>query len=240
MEPPLSMGTDAPQLSAPIVSNEAAVFFREQILEWARVHGRTFPWRLTRNPYHILAAEMMLRRTQARQVVPIYERFLTLFPSVQDLAFASEQDVADALYSLGLAWRSANFRRMAEHICTRENGQIPEQRDHLLSIPGVGDYVASAVRCMAFDQDETLIDTNTVRVAGRYFGFPTHAESRRSRPVQQAVRELIDHNAPRASNLGLLDFAATVCQASKPLCYDCPVNSRCSFFENRSSSSSTT
>lgn len=212
-------------------------YFYERLLEWAQTHGRSFPWRETREPYQVLIAEMMLRRTRASQVVPVYTRFLELFPTIDDLLVSPDEDVAAVLYPLGLAWRAANFRRMAEHVATMENGQIPRERSRLLMLPGVGDYVASAVRCLAFNEDELLIDTNTVRVAGRYLGFPTHAESRRHRPVREAVGHLIDHRQPRASNLALLDFAALVCRAPQPLCTTCPVSQPCAWFQTQGAGS---
>src|SRR5262245_5284424 len=120
---------------------EDSQYFLEQILTWWRDHGRVFPWRETQNPYHILIAEMMLRRTQARHVVPVYRQFLEQFPSVADLAAAGEIELSSVLYPLGLAWRAANFHRMADQVMSDENGHIPCDRERLLRLTGVGDYV---------------------------------------------------------------------------------------------------
>jgi A/G-specific adenine glycosylase len=208
----------------------AIVFFREQLLAWAEVFGRGFPWRETPDPYHILIAEMMLRRTRAQQVVPVYLAFLEQFPTVEDLAAADEDEVARLLWPLGLAWRAANFHRMARQVIELEGGQIPRERPRLLALTGVGDYVASAVRCVGFGEPDILVDTNTVRVAGRYLGFPTHAESRRNPTVRAAVAQLIDPATARAGNLALLDFAALICRAPEPLCERCPMTAHCEWF----------
>lgn len=206
---------------------DALAYFREQLLTWGRAHRRAFPWRDTDDPYRILIAELMLRRTQALQVTPVYEAFLRRFPTISALATAPEADVAAALYPLGLAWRVANFTGLARKLSAEHSSTIPRDRDQLLALPGVGDYVASAVRCLAFSEPDPLIDTNTVRVAGRYLGFLTHAESRRNPAVRAAVASLFDPDHPRDSALALLDFAHFICRARRPRCADCPVASHC-------------
>lgn len=209
---------------------ERADRFRCQILEWAGRHGRDFPWRHTEDPYRVLVAEMMLRRTRADQVVPVYQRFVARFPDVASLAAASEAEAAALLRPLGLAWRVPAFRQLARQILERWGGRLPLSRDALLTLPGVGDYVASAVLCFAGGVAVPIVDTNTVRVAGRFFGFPTHAESRRLRHVREAVARLVTPDAPRESSLALLDFAALVCVAGRPRCEQCPVSLSCAWF----------
>lgn len=111
---------------------------------------------------------------------------------------------------------------------THHAGQVPSGYDILLTLPGVGDYVAAAVCCFAFDQPVILADTNTVRVVGRVFGVPTHAESRRRKPVRQLLDALLDRQHPRAYNLALLDLAALMCTPSNPSCDRCPIAAYCS------------
>lgn len=202
-------------------------FFHGRLLTWGRCYGRAFPWRQTENPYHLLIAELMLRRTQARQVVPIYEAFLHAYPTPQALIAGSEEDVTRVLRPLGLAWRIPAFRQLARCLIQEHSGSVPRDRKALLALPGVGDYVADAIRCFAYHESVALLDTNTVRVAGRYFGFPVHAESRRRAPVKRAVACLVDPRAPRTSNLALLDLAAMICRAKRPCCVSCPVVARC-------------
>ncbi len=213
-----------------IEPEDPAAYFHERLHRWGAEHMRAFPWRSTTDPYQVLIAEMMLRRTQARQVVPVYHRFLTQYPTVHHLVRAQQADIEVLLRPLGLAWRVANIIDLARQIVSRHNGRIPAERASLLALAGVGDYVASAVRCLAFAAPETLVDTNTVRVAGRYFGFVTDAESRRKRGVREAVGALIDPAAPRDANLTLLDFAALICRATRPLCARCPVAQKCSWY----------
>ncbi len=151
--------------------------FHADLLRWDAQFRRVYPWRTTDNPFHIMMAELMLRRTQARQVVKVYKDFIAKYPDAHALAAAPAKDVARSLFSLGLAWRVPAFQQIAHTLVEQYDGSVPSSYDALISLPGVGDYVASAVSCFAFGQDVSIIDTNTVRVAGRLFGIPTHAES---------------------------------------------------------------
>lgn len=201
--------------------------FHEKLCAWDVQYRRAFPWRATENPFHIMMAELMLRRTQARQVVSIYTPFVEKYPDAATLAHAAEEEVAQALFSLGLAWRVPAFQQIAHLLVEKYNGQVPPSYDALIALPGVGDYVASAVCCFAFGQAISIIDTNTVRVAGRLFGLPTHAESRRRKPVRTLLRGLLDQNNPRAYNYAMLDLAALLCTPLNPQCARCPLVSCC-------------
>ncbi len=211
--------------------SERSRFFREQLVVWGTLHGRSFPWRSSSDPYHLLIAEMMLRRTQARQVVSVYEEFVRQYPTPQALAAATEEDVTQLLHPLGLSWRIPAFRQMAQRLVADYDGEVPRDRKALLALPGVGEYVADALRCFAYHEPIALLDTNTVRVAGRYLGFPVHAESRRRAPVKRALLCLVEPHAPRASNLALLDLAATVCRPRQPHCVSCPVATGCAWWQ---------
>lgn len=204
---------------------------RRAILDWAAVSSRSFPWRQTSNPFHILIAEMMLQRTQARQVVPVYQSFITNYPDASLLANASADSITQSLYSLGLAWRVPTFQALARTLVEDHGGQVPDKYHALKKLPGVGDYVAAAVCCFAFGQAIILADTNTVRVAGRIFGLPIHTESRRRKPVRRLLEQMLDRNQPRAFNLALLDLAALICLPANPRCSNCPVRAFCNTAE---------
>lgn len=170
---------------------------------------------------------MMLRRTNALQVVPVYLEAIRRYPDPKALAFAPSEEVVRVLRPLGLAWRAENIRKMAEVLVERFNGHVPNSYKELNELPGVGDYVASAVLCFAFDEPVSIIDTNTVRVAGRYFGFETHPESRRRKPVREAIVAVTSQTNTRSFNMAFLDFASLVCRAADPRCSICPVRSCC-------------
>ncbi|MDQ2809596.1 MAG: hypothetical protein M3Z04_22205 [Chloroflexota bacterium] len=213
-----------------LIDPVAATTARRTLLAWYPGGARSFPWRGARDPYQVLVAELMLRRTQARQVAPVYLHFLQHFPTVRDLDQATADAVSALLYPLGLGWRAANFKALAAVIMARFAGQIPADRTALLSLPGVGPYVADAVRCFAFGVAAPLVDTNTVRVAARYFGFAYTQESRRRPAVIAAVAALVDPADAARSNYALLDFAAIVCQARTPHHAACPLAGECRYY----------
>lgn len=218
-------------------NDDAVAYFRDRVSTWARAHKRQFPWRDTDDPFAILIAEIMLRRTRAEQVIPVYQRFRARFPTPSALAGADPEAVAEIVRPLGLTWRVPAFQALGRVLRDAMHGQVPEARSELQEFSGVGDYVAAAVRIFAFNRPDTLVDTNTVRVAGRYFGFAYHPESRRNRLVRMAIDRLHDHAQPRESGEALLDFAALVCQATTPHCEACPVSGRCVYFVSQKVSS---
>lgn len=202
--------------------------FRDALVYWGRHNFRPYPWRTTQDPYQILIAEVMLHRTQAKQVVPIYLRFIERFPNARQLSHAHASELHEMLHSLGLRWRIDLIRDMGSELVRQFDGQVPHERDELVSLPGVSDYIASAVRCFAWNLPEPLIDTNTVRVVGRLFGLPTSSSSRRTRRFRRLITSLLDPVEPRAYNFALLDLAGTVCKSRpRPMCEHCPVASWC-------------
>ena len=201
------------------------------LLHWWNTNSRNFPWRDTRNPFHILISEIMLRRTRAEQVVPVYVEFVSKYPDPQSLKNADAKEIETLLYSLGLAWRVPAFQQIANHLCQKFDGRVPTQYSDLLSLPGVGDYVASAVCCFAFDQPIMIVDTNTVRVIGRIYGTKTHAESRRDKRVRELVKTTLNSKNPRKHNYALLDLAAKVCLPHKPQCNKCPLSNYCAYHQ---------
>ncbi len=208
------------------MSDPAALMFRDRLRCWVASCARTLPWR-NATPFGILIAEVMLRRTRAEQVAPVFHRFLARYPDAVALAAAPDEEITEVVRPLGLEWRVPAFKQLAQALIARHGGQVPVEMEQLLALPGVGDYIANAVRVFAFDRPSALIDTNTVRVAARYFGFPYHADSRRNRGVRARVEPLLDQQRPRESARTLLDFAALVCNARQPKCSTCPVADSC-------------
>ncbi len=204
------------------------VFFSGLLLRWGQENFRAFPWRLTRDPYKILLSEVMLHRTQAIQVVPVYENFVRQYPDLPALAKASKDDLHKALYSLGLRWRIDLIYQMVVELMSRFGGEVPSERTELLSLPGVSEYIAGAVRCFAWGFPEPLADTNTVRIVGRLFGLEIKDSSRRNALFLKLLAGLVDQHQPRSYNFALLDLADRVCKKKQPPdCNNCPLNQIC-------------
>ncbi|MGB8345846.1 MAG: hypothetical protein WCD86_13245 [Ktedonobacteraceae bacterium] len=172
----------------------------------------------------------MLHRTQASQVAPIYERFFEKYPSLPSLSYATSEELHRILYSLGLRWRVDLIIDMVKQINERFVGQIPREKADLVSLPGISDYVAGAVRCFAWNMPDAIIDTNTVRIIGRLFGLSIKDSSRRNALFRKLIAALVDPDKPRQYNFALLDLGAEICtKAQRPLCERCPVQKHCSY-----------
>jgi A/G-specific adenine glycosylase len=206
------------------------ISFRKTLIAWGRKHFRPFPWRFTNDPYHILISEIMLHRTRAYQVVPVYQQFIKRYPSVSLLARATREELQEMLFSLGLHWRTNLICEMARYLLHHYNGIIPEDKEALLSLPGVSDYIAGAVRCFTWNYPEPLADTNTVRIAGRLFGLKVKDSSRRNSYFRSILAGLVDPLKPKEYNYALLDLADQVCTKSRPpTCRECPLVLWCNF-----------
>ena len=196
---------------------------------WERKEQRHFPWRETCDPFKVLVAEILLHRTRADQVVPLYELFLKKYPDINSIAQSSPEELATSFSSAGLHWRWALLYSMAIEINTRFSGEIPQGFDDLVSLPGVSHYIASALRCFSFGYPDVLLDTNTVRIAGRIFGFPITDSSRRSGLLKRLIGELMTTEKCREFNFAQLDFAAKICRP-KPIHNQCPIKEYCKFY----------
>jgi A/G-specific adenine glycosylase len=197
--------------------------------KWWKTNGRSFHWRETKDPYRVLISEVLLHRTSAKQVVPVYERLVRQYPNITALAQAPYSDIYSILKPLGLNWRSSLLYKMARTIVNYFDGEIPRDREILKSLPGVSDYIASAFRCFAYDDPEVLLDTNTVRVLGRIFERKISDSSRRSREFTQLYERILDKGNPRDFNYAMIDLGALVCVTDVPKCEICPLNRYCGY-----------
>jgi len=203
--------------------------FRALLLNWWANNKRKYPWRETRDPYRLLIVEVLLHRTRADQVAPIYLELLQKFPSPKELAEASLKELGELLEPLGLFWRIKLLHDMANELVSRLGSKIPKDRNELESLPGVGHYIAAAVRCFAYGYPEALLDTNTVRICGRVFGIPVTDGSRRSKRFRELLEALVDPQHPREFNFALIDHGALICRSRTPLCSKCYIKQICAY-----------
>ena len=199
--------------------------FRSDLIGWFRVHGRDFPWRKTKlSPWQFLLLEMCLHRTKADQVARVIRELLALGGTSESF-LANADELEPYLSTLGLNWRSANLTAAAKHVEGKLNGRVPNSWPELLVIPGVGDYIASAVQCFAFGRSSVLIDTNTRRIGRRVLGADPNTPLWN---IRLHLRELAgDPGADAQWNQALLDLGALVCRARSPSCSECPVRAHC-------------
>lgn len=215
------------------VTDEKIEAVRNCLLSWFEKNGRSFPWRRTRDPYKILVAEIMLQRTRAEQVVSVYEEFIQRFPDIESLARAGKEEVRKYFSKLGLLWRADLVVDLAKELVTRFGGIVPSEREKLLSLPGVGDYIADAILSFAYGMDIAVVDSNVCRVLSRVFGLEQHGEARRDRRFKELAQRMVPRGKSREFNWAMIDFASMVCIPRKPKCVACPLKSICTYVSNR-------
>lgn len=203
--------------------------FREKIVAWGEENIRRFPWRYQKSRYRVLVSEFMLHRTQAQQVLPVYKSFIELYPSLRKFFSTYNKNVNDILMPLGLNWRIEGMLSALHNIWIQFHG-VPRDFEKLMSVPGIGKYIAGATICFTQNIPITLIDTNIVRITGRVFGLSLQGEARRRKEMVDTIRCICDPINPRGFYYGLIDLAHLICFPKKPDCNLCPfVNLPCSF-----------
>lgn len=205
--------------------------FAKRLLAWYAVHRRNFPWRRTQDPFKILLAEAMLRKTTARQVARLYQRFLLKYPSPSSLLSAPLKGLMDDLRPLGIyRVRAAQLKEMARILIQNHRGRVPKSESELVALPGINRYGANAVLCLAYGESVPFLDTNSARVLQRVFGVRTRTTLPQDDPeLWDFAAELIPPSKAMEFNLALMDFGAMVCTAKKPLCDACALAYLCSF-----------
>jgi A/G-specific adenine glycosylase len=181
-----------------------------------------YPWRSTRDPYAILIAELMLHRTRAPHVRSVYLSFMARFPDLDSALSGTIAEMKQILYPLGLTGRAERFKHIFQELKSKY-GSVVTDRTALLSIYGVGPYIAGAVSVFSGNKPEVLVDTNVVRVVGRVFGLQVDAGARRRKAMLEAIGEVIDLGNPRDFYYAVIDLAHTICRPQKPLCNQCPL-----------------
>ena len=197
--------------------------FAKKLLSWFRKHKRTFSWRARGlGPYEILIAEIMLQKTPANRVEKVFPHFVEKYPTIESLAKSSLADLEKELELLGLHRRRAKMLRdLAPTVQEKYGGVLPTLREDLLSLPGIGEYVADALLCFAFKKDVPLIDVNVSRVMSRVFS------TRSSKETRKILDEMMPEGQGRDLNLALIDFASLVCKSSNPQCGKCFIRGLC-------------
>lgn len=228
----LSRGNSKPYMTESVTRKDVSAL-RRKLLRWFATHERTFPWRETRYPFRLLLAEMMLQRTRAEQVVPVYEELIRVAGRPELLARLRITSLCRILRPLGLHWRVENFRDVSRELIRSYNGVLPRTREELTSLPGIGDYVAGVILAVSFRQREWVVDSNIVRVYRRYFHLTTSKEGRRDRRVVEVAKLYSKSRKPREATLALLDFAALVCKPRNAKCQSCPVRKECAATTSR-------
>ena len=205
-------------------------WFQDRLLAWAKHNLRDYPWRKTTDPYSIMVAEILLQRSDADTVASRYETFITNYPSLNKLADAKLEDIRTILQPLGLFFRADRLSQTAK-ILVENQTEIPKEEAELLKLPGIGKYTARAICSQAFGQPVAVLDTNVIRILERFFGIQGTRVKSRCKILWSAAETVAPQTEVGYWNLTLLDFGAKVCTARNPKCSECPLASRCCWFE---------
>lgn len=184
----------------------AAARFRQEIYQYFHQYGRQLPWRITRDPYHILVSEIMLQQTSVERVARNYERFLAAFPDVASLARAPLAEIMAAWQGLGYNRRALALRQIAQRLLAEFGGRLPETVETLRTLPGIGAATAGALAAFAFQQPVVFIETNIRRVFIHCFFAGKHGI--RDQEILPLVGQTLDRKRPRAWYYALMDYGA--------------------------------
>lgn len=203
--------------------------FQQAVLNWFQQHGRTdLPWQQPITAYSVWISEIMLQQTQVTTVIPYFQRFMESFPSVEQLADASLDQVLHHWSGLGYYARARNLHKTAKQIVSDMQGQFPDDIDQLMGLPGIGRSTAGAIRSIAFGKPAAILDGNVKRVLARFAaveGWPGNSA------VHRQLWELAEHYTPNQFTANytqaMMDLGATLCTRTTPNCGNCPLKTQC-------------
>ena len=201
-----------------------------RLLLWYQENARTLPWRENHDPYRIWISEIMLQQTQVNTVIPYYLKFIKRFPTIQELASASEDEVLSYWSGLGYYKRARQLHESAQIIVEQYEGCVPQRENDILKLPGIGPYTAGAIMSIAFNLSQPVLDGNVIRVISRVFAIrESTGLAATKRLLWSIARDSIPDNMARSYNQALMELGALVClpSASSSLCNTCPVNDIC-------------
>ncbi len=207
--------------------------FTYKLLDWYSIYKRDLPWRNTKQPYIIWLSEVILQQTRVAQGLPYFQKFLNNFPTVQDLADASPDEVLRLWQGLGYYSRARNLHQCAKDVVNKYQGKFPGSYEELLKLKGVGNYTAAAIASFAFDQPVAVVDGNVFRILSRYFGITADIGSPSAKKeFEELANSLIPFNQPGEFNQAIMEFGSLKCKPKNPDCENCIFKKNCYAYNN--------
>jgi len=198
------------------------------LLTWYEGCKRDLPWRKDKDPYKIWVSEVMLQQTRVEVVRAYFERWIKRFPTLESLAGAQEEEVIQYWQGLGYYSRARNLLQGVREVSASYGGQVPETKEEVTGLAGIGDYTAGAILSIAYNQKEPAIDGNVLRVFSRLYCIEGDISALL---VKRQIRELVEREIatdyPGDFNQALMDFGATICIPKTPRCPSCPLQKHC-------------
>ncbi|XP_006282600.2 adenine DNA glycosylase [Capsella rubella] len=207
---------------------------RMSLLDWYDTNQRDLPWRKRRSEsekerraYEVWVSEIMLQQTRVQTVLEYYKRWMLKWPTINDLAQASLEEVNEMWAGLGYYRRARFLLEGAKMVVAGKDG-FPNQASSLMKVKGIGEYTAGAIASIAFNEAVPVVDGNVIRVLARLKAISANPKDRRTaRNFWKLAAQLVDPSRPGDFNQSLMELGATLCSVSKPSCSSCPVSSQC-------------
>lgn len=201
---------------------------RQKLLRWYSLYKRDLPWRHTRDPYRIWVSEIMLQQTQVATVIPYYERWLKIFPTLASLAQASLSRALELWAGLGYYRRVRMLHQAVQLLQKKSGGKVPRTAQELRSLPGIGRYTAGAIASIAWGEKTPVLDGNVIRILSRIFAIPQSVDHPATlKKLWGLAGALLPDKDPGDLNQALMELGATLCFPLTPQCVRCPVNKIC-------------
>ncbi len=211
------------------------LYFSKILITWYLRNKRELPWRQTQDPYKIWLSEIILQQTRVAQGLPYYTAFVKTYPTVHHLAKAPEEEVLKLWQGLGYYSRARNLLFTAKIVANELKGEFPDNYAYLKKLKGVGDYTASAIASICFNEPAAVVDGNVYRVLARVFNVAIPINSTHGiKYFKQLAQELLDPSQPGTYNQAIMEFGARYCVPQNPDCKSCIFNNRCEAFKNDS------
>ncbi len=211
----------------------------DSILKWYDINARVLPWRIAPhdrasgvipNPYHVWVSEMMLQQTTVATVIHYYHKFITKWPSIADLAKASQDDVMTEWAGLGYYSRARNLHKTAQAIVENYQGIFPDDEQELIKLAGIGRYSAASISAIAFDKPAAVMDGNIERIITRLFCIKNPLPASK-KELYHFVKALTPQTRSGDYAQAMMDLGASVCTPKKPLCKICPLQNDCQAYQ---------
>ena len=207
----------------------------DRLLAWYDRHHRELPWRVSPadrrrgiipDPYRVWLSEIMLQQTTVQAVKSYFAAFTARWPTLRDLAAASEEDVLKAWAGLGYYSRARNLKKCADTVAILHAGHLPDTAEALRTLPGIGDYTSAAIAAIAFDRPEAVVDGNVERVVTRLQAIDTPLPAAKP-AIKRHVARITPQSRPGDFAQAMMDLGATICTPRRPACALCPLNGEC-------------
>ena len=209
--------------------------FAQEIIKWYHINKRDLPWRNTDDPYIIWLSEIIMQQTRVDQGTPYFNRFAERYPTVNDFAAATEDEILNLWQGLGYYSRGRNMHHTAQMVMEEHAGYFPKTYDKLIKLKGIGEYTAAAISSFSANEPNAVVDGNVFRLLARFFGVDAAINTGKGKKLfTKLANSVMDDLQPGTYNQAVMEFGSLQCKPVNPLCETCPLRIECvAFNENR-------